>query len=209
MSETQETISRWGWETFGATSAKKIAHRMAQEVEELLEAFSEVPDVETPFVEPGKLKALQDECADIQIMLYQVAEELGAHLGTKVDEKMEINRKRQWKLDEFGNHQHVEEFTDFETGVRLDCNKWYVQVPKEGYLLEGGFADYDSAAVWANCEHIRKIHGIRKSFFPRFDGPKLGWAESPSEAALIKYGADIYAYSEHSRNLELKQRGEG
>ena len=56
--------------------------------------------------EPGFRAAVEEECADVNIMLLQVAEAIGGHLDPAVDSKMAINRRRTWSRLPSGRHQH-------------------------------------------------------------------------------------------------------
>jgi hypothetical protein len=98
--ETQQTISEWAVKTFGYATRERSIDRMVEEVEELkevnvngVEAFDEV----------------SNECADILIILYQVADTFGFNLHACVDHKMEINRSRKWKIAGDGTGQHIKE----------------------------------------------------------------------------------------------------
>lgn len=138
--ETQQSITAWGSRTFGDHhDALGMATRMNLEVAEL---FLELagPNVElrnllqanVTMAEAisAKHHALLDqgftdlcaptpkagaECADIAIVLAQVASKLGVMLwGSwrrgrgEVDRKMDVNRKRSWARLPSGRHQHVE-----------------------------------------------------------------------------------------------------
>ncbi len=116
LKHIQEDTSLWGRETFDDTSgpsgprrAQRIAGRMNVEVAELLDGFNALPDAA-----PGsedyreRIHGLGMECADVAIMLVQVAEELGVCLDTYLQLKMIINRKRTWEQLANGRVQHVE-----------------------------------------------------------------------------------------------------
>ena len=102
--ETQISISEWAQQTFGvATSPKKLVERFVEEVVEL--------DAKSAFhglMTPKNFDAIQDECADCLVVLYQVAEAYGFDLLTAVDQKMEINRARKWKTAGDGVGQHID-----------------------------------------------------------------------------------------------------
>jgi NTP pyrophosphatase (non-canonical NTP hydrolase) len=96
--ETQATICVFADETFGpATSNIRVAARANEEMAELLRALS--TDDHHP-------KAAE-EIADVVIILYRLARNLGTDLQTEIDRKMEINRNRTWKRDDTGHGYHV------------------------------------------------------------------------------------------------------
>jgi NTP pyrophosphatase (non-canonical NTP hydrolase) len=102
MVETQKSISEWGVKTFGyPTRARSIA-RMLDEVGEL-ESIHVGDENIDKFIE------VSDECADILITLYQVANTFGFDLHACVDHKMQINRARKWKIAGDGTGQHIKE----------------------------------------------------------------------------------------------------
>lgn len=101
----QKLIAGWGARTFGKPDAQKIATRMNCEVAELLVALNHLP-ADGPEREEA-LKAIGSECADIQIMLVQVAAALGLNLEAETDSKMNINRSRKWGVTATGKVQHV------------------------------------------------------------------------------------------------------
>lgn len=97
IQDQQTAISQWGRETFPDTPTVRIATRMNVEMAELLEA-----------IQTGDAREAGLECADVFIMLVQVADGLGQDLAALVAEKMEINRKRSWSRMASGRVQHVE-----------------------------------------------------------------------------------------------------
>lgn len=103
MSETQYTVTDWQFETFGPTNLGLAFERLQKEYWELrdvVHAHGQGPD------ENRRLKCAE-ECADVLITLYRVAEMLRCDLVYEVDRKMAINRKRKWAVDEKGHGQHV------------------------------------------------------------------------------------------------------
>ena len=94
----QKNISEWSKKTFGDSSAQPMvrATRMNIEVAELLSE-----------IEHNQIEAAKVECADIFIVLAQVAEALGCDLMEEVQKKMDINEKRKWEQLEDGRHQHL------------------------------------------------------------------------------------------------------
>ena len=95
--ETSQSIAQWGTETFGnAASVKAYALRAQEELTELIEAIENG--------EPDKDIAL--EAADVTILLHRIAGTLGLELYEAVDEKMRINREREWTPDGNGVGRH-------------------------------------------------------------------------------------------------------
>ena len=100
MTENQRTVSNWANETFGpAGSNARVAARANEEMAELLRALT---------VDDNHPKAAE-EVADIVIILYRLATRLGIDIYDEIDRKMEVNRKREWKLDNTGHGYHVRE----------------------------------------------------------------------------------------------------
>jgi len=98
MIENQKTISEWAEKTFGyPTRARSIA-RMLEEVEELKKI--EITDDMSSFIK------VADECADIYITMCQVASTFGLNLHVCINDKMQINRARKWKIAGDGTGQH-------------------------------------------------------------------------------------------------------
>lgn len=97
--ETQRSISAWADDTFGdAGSHARTAARANEEMAELLATLTN--DLRS------NEKAI-DECADIVIILFRLADRMGFDLLAEVDRKMLINRGRTWKRDGSGHGYHV------------------------------------------------------------------------------------------------------
>ena len=95
--DSSKSINQWGRETFGdAASVKAYALRAQEELAELIEAIENG--------EPDKNIAL--EAADVTILLHRITGTLGLELYEAVDEKMAINRKREWVPDGNGVGRH-------------------------------------------------------------------------------------------------------
>jgi NTP pyrophosphatase (non-canonical NTP hydrolase) len=98
MKETQETITKWADETFGASASNlRAAIRANQEMSELISSLAS---------NPSSSKA-QEEMADVLICLYRLASGLGVDIHVEVDRKMGVNRAREWVSDGTGCGQHV------------------------------------------------------------------------------------------------------
>ena len=96
--ETQKTVSAWTEATFGkASSNARVAARANEEMAELLRALTS---------DDNHPKAIE-EAADIVIILYRLAERMGADLHDEINRKMAVNRQRQWNVDVDGHGYHV------------------------------------------------------------------------------------------------------
>lgn len=94
----QREITQWSDNTFGDKSPIEIATRMNNEVAELLTGLANNPEA---------INEHAGECADVLIMLVQVAHKLGVDLEAELDKKMVINKDRQWTVLASGKAQHV------------------------------------------------------------------------------------------------------
>lgn len=96
--ETQATIAAWGEATFGpAANPSDLVARARQELNELAEA-----------VEQKQRDEAAMETADVMILLYRLAEDLGYDLEDAVTRKMAVNRSREWLRAGDGTGSHVE-----------------------------------------------------------------------------------------------------
>lgn len=114
MKENQRTISDWGNQTFGPNSPLAIATRMNVEVAELLNCLQNLQETEGRVITQNRLdeicamrKEAGRECADVYIMLVQIADALGIDLHEQSDEKMAVNRNRTWERTATGKMQHT------------------------------------------------------------------------------------------------------
>ena len=96
LNDIQQEIGEWSTKTFGPPRAQSKILHMQREVEELL-------------LKPGDIF----EMADILILLLDIARTAGHSandLVITVQEKMEINKKRNWgNPDKNGVVEHVED----------------------------------------------------------------------------------------------------
>lgn len=100
--ENQQTICDWARETFG-TTGKDIEPIVKKLKEEFSELFEELSSTKTT------QKRCLNECADIYIVLVQLANALGGSLQNEVDAKMVVNRARKWKnVNGVFRHQNQE-----------------------------------------------------------------------------------------------------
>ena len=81
---------------------------MNVEVAELIAGLATVATVPVAEMDPELVQELQKECADVFIMLAQVAEKLNVDLPTVVNYKMDVNRNRAWGRSPTGKMQHVD-----------------------------------------------------------------------------------------------------
>lgn len=96
--ETQASISRWAFDTFGpASSNVRVATRANEEMAELLRALAA----------DDKHPKAAEEIADVVIVLYRLATRLEVDLHEVIDRKMATNRNREWNRDNSGHGYHV------------------------------------------------------------------------------------------------------
>jgi NTP pyrophosphatase (non-canonical NTP hydrolase) len=98
--EDQQTIEEWRRATFGpGGSNARLAARLNTEVAELIFALTE--DDSNP-------QAI-DEVADIGIVLMGLCSRFNVDFHQIIDQKMAINRRRQWLVDGTGHGHHIEQ----------------------------------------------------------------------------------------------------
>lgn len=108
--ETQTSIAEWREKTFGPAQrgelvrATRLAIRANLEMAELLDAVSQGSF--GVFIDRQKVI---EECADVLIVLYGLAELCKQDLHEAVDDKMKINRKRKWYKLGNGTGYHIYE----------------------------------------------------------------------------------------------------
>ena len=96
--ETAQSISRWAEETFGPVKSNyQIAVRANLEMAELLKELAS---------DDSAYNTLE-EIADIVIVLARIVDREGQTLQGIINDKMIVNRARQWKLDGNGQGYHV------------------------------------------------------------------------------------------------------
>jgi NTP pyrophosphatase (non-canonical NTP hydrolase) len=95
--ETQQSITAWAEETFGAVAHHPdLVKRALLELQELEEAVSKQSQIE-----------IAGELADVMILLYRLAELNDIDLKKAIDEKMNVNRHRRWKKNGDGTGRHI------------------------------------------------------------------------------------------------------
>lgn len=133
--ETQESITRWADDTFGPKHPAEVAARMNVEVAELVAGLATVAAVPVADMDRELVRALQKECADVFIMLAQVAEKLNVDLQTVVNYKMSVNRNRSWGRSPTGKMQHVETLST--DGITAGAQDAVVPTFRAGGFFEG------------------------------------------------------------------------
>lgn len=147
--ETQESITRWADDTFGPKHPAEVAARMNVEVAELVAGLATVAAVPVEDMDPELVQELQKECADVFIMLAQVAEKLNVDLQTVVDYKMSVNRRRNWTKSPSGKMQHVETFLEPWSGLEMELDRFYILSDSGHFYTDQGFESADAALNWA------------------------------------------------------------
>lgn len=99
MNWNQETITQWAVSTFGKPATLQgVMEKLHGEMSEL---YEEVVDAN------GEPARIGKECADVFIVLVQIAEHSGVNLMEEVAKKMAINAAREWKIIGDGIAQHI------------------------------------------------------------------------------------------------------
>ena len=121
--ESQRSVAAWRYSVFGrAKSPEHVVGRMVMEVGELLEKLgypiarrileefgehmSREERAEVTF-EPDKLAEIRDELADVMVVLLGAADEFGIDLQAALDQKMGVNRARDWRVSGPGLGRHA------------------------------------------------------------------------------------------------------
>lgn len=192
MNETQQTMTAWGDETFGPTPPAAIARRMRHEVQELLDGFDALGDLQPEDVPAEARAALGEECGDIYIMLCQIAQKLGTDLPTVANQKMAVNRERRWARDPVsGTVRHVSTFLEAGTGLMMNINKFYVLTDSGSFYTPRGFDTAEKALEWARSPEGIKA-GAEGATVTPFLSAEAGWAEL--DAANVFFARDLYDF---------------
>lgn len=97
MKETQKSITLWANRTFGfPVNMYSMALRALKEMDELVRAAAQ-----------DDSKKAAEEIADVFIVLYRFASQLGYDVQELVNQKMIVNRNRDWIVKD-GHGQHVD-----------------------------------------------------------------------------------------------------
>ena len=193
MTETQETMTAWGDETFGPTPPAAIARRIRHEVQELLDGFEALGDLQPADIPEEARRALGEECGDIYIMLSQIAQKLGIDLPTIATAKMAVNRERRWARDPVsGTIRHVTTFKEIGTGLDMDIDKFYVLTDSGSFYTSQGFDSAEDALNWARGPEGIEAGADRDVIVPTFADPQEGWPEL--SGANVFYARDLYDF---------------
>lgn len=188
--ETQESITRWADDTFGVKHPAEVAARMNVEVAELVAGLATVAAVPVEDMDPELVQELQKECADVFIMLAQVAEKLDVDLQTVVNFKMNVNRNRTWGRSPTGKMQHVETFLEPGSGLEMELDKFYILSDSGSYFTDRGFDSADEALNWAqSAEGIAA--GAGDAVVPTF---KAGGSFEGQDGVNIYLGRELRAF---------------
>ncbi len=206
----QKTITQWGQETFGPCHPGSIACRMSHEVSELLEAFEVIGETPVDRLQPATLLKLQLECADIAVMLDQIAEQLMADLTHVKNYKMEINAGRRWGWDEEKQQtRHITEFCEEGSKVNMRLDRWYVLSEPGGCYWSVGFETAQQALSWIQRPVQCMIHGHepKDCGIPRWLPEEKNWDDGTSFFASVMYGRDLYDFQKASDEQFLHPSG--
>ena len=199
MREDQSSITQWGLETFGPTHPGAIAERMGKEVNELLTLFREkVRDGEVDQLNQELLQKLHLECADVAIMLLQIAELLDVDINTVIDYKMKINRGRRWAYDpNMGETRHVSDFYDYMSGIRVKIDKYYVMTDSGSLFTQGGFDSAEEAFKFAQATYVCNKYGYKREDvgIPKWNAEGCNWDNDDSSVSVL-FGRDLYDYQQ-------------
>lgn len=188
--ETQESITRWADDTFGPKHPAEVAARMNVEVAELVAGLATVAAVPVADMDQELVQELQKECADVFIMLAQVAEKLDVDLQTVVNYKMGVNRRRNWTRSPSGKMQHVETFLDPGSGLEMELDKFYIISDSGSFFTPQGFDSADQALNWAqSAEGIAA--GAEDAVVPTF---RAGGYFEGQDGVNIYLGRELRAF---------------
>lgn len=99
LTELQKDVSQWAETTFGSVGSNaSVAARANKEMSELLMALA--VDDNNP--------SAPCEAADVLLVLLRLADRMGFDLMQVAEEKMEMNKRRDWQLDGNGHGYHIE-----------------------------------------------------------------------------------------------------
>jgi hypothetical protein len=114
--ECQRTVAAWRNETFGRGPWGKVLGRLVEELAELArmsgpdraaDALAEAADWLKAYGAEGEAPdGVGSELADVQVVLYGLADACGIPLAAATDAKMAINRGRRWRVDGPGLGHH-------------------------------------------------------------------------------------------------------
>lgn len=94
----QQQVTAWQDATFPKTDVRSYVKKLVHEVDELESS-----------IHLGHFVKTVEELADVQIVLWGLANKLGINLDAAVEDKHRINQQRKWERMKDGTYQHVEE----------------------------------------------------------------------------------------------------
>lgn len=95
--EAQQDITEWASKAFPERSFETVQRKLCmQEMSELTLAIGK-----------GDIEKIKDETADCMILLLDMCTILDVDISHEIKKKMEINKQRKWKVDQYGVSQHV------------------------------------------------------------------------------------------------------
>lgn len=163
---------------------------MNVEVAELIAGLATVAAVPVADIDPELVQELQKECADVFIMLAQVAEKLNVDLPTVVNYKMGVNRNRAWTRSPSGKMQHVETFLEPGSGLEMELDKFYLISDSGSFFTAQGFDSADQALNWAqSADGIAA--GAQDAVVPTF---QAGGFFEGQDGANIYLGRELRAF---------------
>lgn len=227
MNETQYTINNWAEETFGPTHPYDVTKRMMTEVKELIGGFENttsnkdktalgnrwakteqrrilIPINEIP---NDELDELREECADIAIMLDQVAELLQVNIQDIKNHKMKINRGRRWGYcPDKRQVRHITDFVEEGTGITMKIDHWYVLDDTCCCYCPKGFLSAEAALAWIQAPEqcVDYGHSPDCAGIPDWDPDINCWRDDGGEggdgfAINVMYGRDLYDFWQNHR----------
>jgi len=114
--EDQASVAAWRNETFGRGPWGKVLGRLVEELAELArmsgpdraaDALAEAADWLKAYGAEGEAPdGVGPELADVQVVLYGLADACGVSLARETDAKMAVNRGRRWRVDGPGLGHH-------------------------------------------------------------------------------------------------------
>lgn len=96
------------WDQFH--SPKNLSMALIAEAAELIEHFQWLTEEQSHNLKDDKLKAVEEEIADIQIYLIRIADKLGIDLINAAKKKIDINEKKYPALKVKGNAKKYTEY---------------------------------------------------------------------------------------------------
>lgn len=109
----QEDVFIWAQQAFPKSTTQLIQDKLRQEQDEMHRAIDVLREFaqHSPFVSPERAEqqyqAIEEEAADVVIMMFQLAEVLEFDLLDEVRKKFEVNKARTWQCQPDGTYQHT------------------------------------------------------------------------------------------------------